>query len=269
MPSPSFGGGPMYDDATARKILKEVLLISEDAQDELTTEELEDADLHFDPDKLDSLYYVDDCDFWGAYVTAMAYFAKKGDAKMCRYLISKGASTTKCSEGSFDDPLYYPMNATSIFASYSMQMVHRATSGGVSKMSGPPFMLLLTTTTMKWFGGLCCKVLFAPMPILKKSTEIAFIRKFSLLVQIDRQYRGHANDLSNGQKMLRKLTPRWLRFLVERCHPLPTRSKPAPFSASASIPASVSILATLLGWTSQRGSIFASCVRWWRCCPHS
>eukprot|EP00561_Arcocellulus_cornucervis_P001403 CAMPEP_0185827278 /NCGR_PEP_ID=MMETSP1322-20130828/31970_1 /TAXON_ID=265543 /ORGANISM="Minutocellus polymorphus, Strain RCC2270" /LENGTH=256 /DNA_ID=CAMNT_0028525009 /DNA_START=12 /DNA_END=780 /DNA_ORIENTATION=- len=32
----------------------------------------------------------------------MTYFARKGDAKMCRYLISRGASTTKCSEG--DDP---------------------------------------------------------------------------------------------------------------------------------------------------------------------
>ena len=28
VPSPSFGGGPMYDEATARKILKETVLIS-------------------------------------------------------------------------------------------------------------------------------------------------------------------------------------------------------------------------------------------------
>lgn len=88
-------GGPMYDEATARKMLQEVLLISEDAQGELSAEALEDADLHFDPDKLDSLYYVDDDNFWGMDVTAMTYFAKKGDAKMCRYLISRGASTTK------------------------------------------------------------------------------------------------------------------------------------------------------------------------------
>ena len=96
-------GGPMYDEATARKMLKEVLLISEEAQGELTAEALEEADLHFDPDILDSLYYVDDDNFWGVDVTAMTYFAKKGDAKMCRYLISRGASTTKMDhvDGSF------------------------------------------------------------------------------------------------------------------------------------------------------------------------
>ena len=97
-------GGPMYDKATARKMLKEVVLISEEAQGELTAfGELEDKDLHFDPDKLDILYYVDDGDFGGEQMTAMTYFAKKGDAKMCRYLISRGASTTKMDdeEGSF------------------------------------------------------------------------------------------------------------------------------------------------------------------------
>ena len=105
VPSPSFGGGPMYDDATARKMLRETVLINEDAQDELTAEELEDEDLHFDPDKLDSLYYVDDSDFWAEYMTAMTYFAKKGDAKMCRYLISRGASTTQMD----DDEDEYPV----------------------------------------------------------------------------------------------------------------------------------------------------------------
>ena len=35
----------------------------------------------------------------------MIYFAVKGDAKMCRYLMSRGASTTKSSsEG--EDPMY-------------------------------------------------------------------------------------------------------------------------------------------------------------------
>ena len=90
-------GGPMYDEATARKMLKEVVLISEEAQGELTEEELEDADLHFDPDKLDNLYYADDGNF-GEDVTPLIYFADKGDPKMCRYLISRGASTTKRSE---------------------------------------------------------------------------------------------------------------------------------------------------------------------------
>ena len=65
-------GGPMYDEATARKMLKEVLLISEEAQGELTAEESEDKDLHFDPDKLDSLYYVDDGEeYGGEQITAM------------------------------------------------------------------------------------------------------------------------------------------------------------------------------------------------------
>ena len=101
-------GGPMYDEATARKMLKEVLLISEESQGELTAEELEDAVLHFDPDKLDSLYWIDDDVFWGQQMTAMTYFAKKGDAKMCRYLISRGASTTEMDDedGYSSFPMY-------------------------------------------------------------------------------------------------------------------------------------------------------------------
>ena len=97
-------GGPMYDEATARKMLKEVVLISEEAQGDLSAEALEDKDLHFDPDKLDSLYYVDDEEYGGERMTAMTYFARKGDAKMCRYLISRGAETTK-----MDDEDAYPL----------------------------------------------------------------------------------------------------------------------------------------------------------------
>ena len=37
-------------------------------------------------------------------MTAMTYFARKGDAKMCRYLISRGAETTK-----MDDEDAYPL----------------------------------------------------------------------------------------------------------------------------------------------------------------
>jgi len=97
-------GGPMYDEATARKMLQEVVLINEDAW--LPAEELEDAILHFDPDALNNLYWIIEADFWGGNMTAMTYFARKGDAKMCRYLISRGASTTKMDE---DEHPLFPM----------------------------------------------------------------------------------------------------------------------------------------------------------------
>ena len=102
----------MYDEATARKILQEVLLISEEAQERYNDVTfLIGAVWHFDPDKLDSLYYVDDGDYFrGLEITPMIYFAVKGDAKMCRYLISRGASTTRRSEGDSEDDLF-PMYA--------------------------------------------------------------------------------------------------------------------------------------------------------------
>ena len=43
VPSPSFGGGPMYDEATARKILKETVLISKEIQEQYNDVDLEDA----------------------------------------------------------------------------------------------------------------------------------------------------------------------------------------------------------------------------------
>ena len=87
-------GGPMYDEATARKMLKEVVLVSaENAEDG-------EAVIGFDPDDtaLDNLYFVDDGNFEGMEVTPMVYFAQMGDIKMCRYLVSRGASTTNRSE---------------------------------------------------------------------------------------------------------------------------------------------------------------------------
>ena len=82
-------GGPMYDEATARKMLEEVVLIS--AED---NEYGEEAVIGFDPDDaaLDNVY--DEVDGF-LDVTPMTHFAKKGDAKMCRFLASRGASTTK------------------------------------------------------------------------------------------------------------------------------------------------------------------------------
>ena len=92
-------GGPMYDEATARKMLREVVLLPADSDSD--DEDAEEAVIGFDPDDaaLDNLYYVDDeNDFEGVMLTPMIWFAYKGDAKMCRYLISRGASTTKGSE---------------------------------------------------------------------------------------------------------------------------------------------------------------------------
>ena len=92
-------GGPMYDEATTRKMLTEAVRIAAICSDD------GEAVIGFDPDDaaLNSSYAV-----WheGIELTPMAYFAAKNDVKMCRYLISRGASTTKCSE---QDRPFYPM----------------------------------------------------------------------------------------------------------------------------------------------------------------
>ena len=104
------GGGddrPMYDEATARKMLKEVVLVSA-----VNAEDGEEV-IGFDPDDeaLDNLYYInDDSDYWsGDEITPLHYFVQKGDAKMCRYLISQGASTTKSSEEGYQHATTFPM----------------------------------------------------------------------------------------------------------------------------------------------------------------
>ena len=84
-------GGPMYDEATARKMLQEVVLV--------LAEYTEDGEavIGFDPDdvSLDNVYYVNNGYFGRMDVTPMIYFSRKGKLKMCRYLASRGASTTK------------------------------------------------------------------------------------------------------------------------------------------------------------------------------
>ena len=100
-------GGPMYDEATARKLLQEAVRVPAGwAADG-------EAVIGFNPDdaSLDSLYCRRDdgkSRVGGGsgvgYATPITYFADKGDAKMCRYLVSRGASTTKTSEQ--DIPLY-------------------------------------------------------------------------------------------------------------------------------------------------------------------
>ena len=89
-------GGPMYDEATARKMLKEAVLVpAERAVDG-------EAVIGFDPEDaaLDNVYWIETDRTLGN-MTPMIYFALKGDAKMCRYLISRGASTTKNAEEDF------------------------------------------------------------------------------------------------------------------------------------------------------------------------
>jgi len=92
-------GGPMYDEATAHKMLKEaVLLAAEDT-------EAGEAVIGFDPDDaaLENSYdYFDN--FLVRKVNPMIYFAEKEDVKMCRYLASRGASTTKVVAGR--NPMY-------------------------------------------------------------------------------------------------------------------------------------------------------------------
>ena len=71
----------MYDEATARKTLEEVVLVDTDYADTVDGEPV----IGFDPDDaaLDRLYCVDNDFFGGVYMTAMTYFADRGDAKMC------------------------------------------------------------------------------------------------------------------------------------------------------------------------------------------
>ena len=79
-------GGPMYDEATARKILQEVVLISaEYTEDDVQV-------VGFDPDDaaLDDTYDSD-----SGWITPMLYFAREGNVKMCGYLVSRGVSTTR------------------------------------------------------------------------------------------------------------------------------------------------------------------------------
>ena len=78
-------GGPMYDEATARKIMRyaPVRPLGSDGE----------GGAGFDPDDaaLDNVYHQLNEDE----ITPMLYFAYQGDLKMMRYLIFRGASTTK------------------------------------------------------------------------------------------------------------------------------------------------------------------------------
>ena len=98
--------GEMYDDETARRILREaVRIIAVESDDNVPV-------IGFDPDALNDVYEVNDGDtFEGVEITAMIYFAQKGDEKMCRYLLSRGASTTQSSRSQDpgSDSYVFPM----------------------------------------------------------------------------------------------------------------------------------------------------------------
>ena len=86
----------MYDEATARKMLKAAVLLSAEAAKYDFAEDVEPV-IGFDPDDaaLDNVYIIA---VGYSDTTPMIHFAEKGDAKMCLYLISRGASTTKSTE---------------------------------------------------------------------------------------------------------------------------------------------------------------------------
>ena len=98
-------GGPMYDEATARKMLEEVVLVIESEFHRAP------AVIGFDPNDaaLDNVYYIDDYYWKGVEITPMIYFAHKGDVKMCRYLLSRGASTTNVHDSVESCNFYFPM----------------------------------------------------------------------------------------------------------------------------------------------------------------
>ena len=94
-------GGPMYDEATARKMLKEVGFDDDDSDKESNDDDGDNEFQGFDPDDaaLDRSYDI------SGWITPLIYFALKEDVKMCRYLISRDASTTKAAEDNFYFPL--------------------------------------------------------------------------------------------------------------------------------------------------------------------
>ena len=139
IPPPSFGGGPMYDEATARKMLREAVLVDP---------EFGELTIGFDPEDtaLDNGYYVCERTFEGigVIVTPMTYFARKGDLKMCRYLASRGASTTRA-PGGFKTRKWFPLYAAAygghlnvckfLFANGAKSEIRRANKCGFTPLA--------------------------------------------------------------------------------------------------------------------------------------
>ena len=93
--------GPVEDEATAREKMEEVGLDPNDVKKQcrLTEEAADDLDL-----------------FGERTMSPMSYFCNTGDLKMCRYLLSKGASTTEASEYQYTDKRcwWFPMYTAAI-----------------------------------------------------------------------------------------------------------------------------------------------------------
>ena len=105
-PSAFVLGGPMYDEATARKMLR-------DAEVFPVGGDIEEGE-GFDPRDaaLDNVYvYMETQEQF----TPMSFFAYKEDLKMMRYLLSRGASTIKLDEDSF-----CPMHAAAMVGCLDM-----------------------------------------------------------------------------------------------------------------------------------------------------
>ena len=103
-------GGPMYTEATARRILKGVVPFDGGLMVIGGGEQV--VGFKADDSTLNDLYSLND--FGDRFVTPMIYFARQGDLKMCRYLVSRGASTTKTSDeatGRFWCPMYAAASA--------------------------------------------------------------------------------------------------------------------------------------------------------------
>lgn len=151
----------MYTEATARKILKGVVPFHGGWEGEPI--------VAFNPNDsaLNDLY--SSADFGDSLITPMIYFARRGHLKMCRYLVSRGASTTKTSHGestSNRKHFWCPMYAAAsrgrldickfLYANGAQSDIRRVNSAGWS-----PFLAALIDTRhelIRWLvlhGALC------------------------------------------------------------------------------------------------------------------
>ena len=202
----------MYDEATARKILT-------------AAKNMAGETMGFDPERLDATYHNNG---WSWGVTPMIYFARKGDAKMCRYLISRGASTTKSNDRNHCFPMLLANQnghldvCKLLFENGAQNDVRRA-----NKDNSTPFFAAAKFSTnfghdqvLRWLtlhGALCAD---------NNSEDVCVAR-----ARITEVWSVGASYLLSGLKKSRNLIPRWSRSLVERYLQLPTRTKVAPFSA--------------------------------------
>ena len=156
-PEPIAFGGPMYDEATARKILQKVRTRFDDGDNS------DDEFQGFDPNDAASL--DNNYDFFMGN-TALIHFADKGDAKMCRYLISRGASTTKAGRSDDYYLYYFPMYVAALRGHLEVckLLYENGAKNDVRRRNGQswtPFLVAAThrqTQVVRWLvlhGALC------------------------------------------------------------------------------------------------------------------